>query len=81
MGQRGASVSDLKAIYDASEDREIREHVLMGIGQMETTEAVDLMMEVARSDADPELREMAVFWLGQSDDPRVPAFLVELIGR
>ena len=81
LGQRGATVSDLKAIYDANPDRELREAVLMGVGQMDSSEAVDLLMDIARSDADADLREMAVFWLGQSDDPRVPAFLLEIIGR
>jgi hypothetical protein len=40
---------------------------------------VDAMIEIARTEEDPELREQAVFWLGQTDDPRVPEFLLELI--
>jgi len=28
---------------------------------------------------DPELRENAIFWLGQTDDPRVPEFLLNLV--
>ena len=81
LGQRGAALSDLKAIYDAADDTELKEQVLFGVAQMGTTEAVDLLMEIARSDDDRELREHAVFFLGQTDDPRVPAFLLEIIGR
>ena len=30
-------------------------------------------------DRDPELRQRAIFWLGESDDPRVPEFLMEIL--
>ena len=32
-----------------------------------------MVMEVARSEEDAELRQRAIFWLGESNDPRVPA--------
>ena len=32
-----------------------------------------------RDEQDSELRERALFWLGQSKDPRVAEFLLELI--
>jgi hypothetical protein len=36
-------------------------------------------MEIARDAEDPELRQTAIFWLGQSEDPRVAEFLLELL--
>jgi hypothetical protein len=36
-------------------------------------------MEIARTEQDADLREQAIFWLGQSNDPRVPEFLLGLI--
>jgi hypothetical protein len=36
---------------------------------------------VARTNADPEIRRKAIFWLGQSDDPRVLALFEELLTR
>jgi hypothetical protein len=38
-------------------------------------------MEVAENAENGEIREQAIFWLGQSDDPRVPEFLLRIIGR
>jgi hypothetical protein len=38
-------------------------------------------MEVARRDADPELRKKAIFWLGQSRDPRAAQLLLDLLDR
>jgi hypothetical protein len=38
-------------------------------------------MDIARSDRDKELRGKAVFWLGQSRDPRAAKFLEELISK
>jgi len=40
---------------------------------------VDRLFEIARTEPDMELRKKAIFWLGQSDDPRVPAFLERLL--
>ena len=39
------------------------------------------VIRVARRDSDRDLRSKAVFWLGQSRDPRVLKFLEELINR
>ena len=38
-------------------------------------------MEIARNETDPELRKKALFWLGQSGDPRVAEFLLEVMER
>jgi hypothetical protein len=40
---------------------------------------VDKLFEIARTETDKELQKKAIFWLGQSDDPRVPAFLERLL--
>ena len=42
-------------------------------------EAVDFLTDVASNEDDTELKERAIFWLGQIDDPRVADFLLSLI--
>jgi hypothetical protein len=42
---------------------------------------VDKLMDIARNDKNPELRKKAIFWLGQSRDPRVQQFLIDMINR
>ena len=36
-------------------------------------------MDLARTEQNDELRKRAIFWLGQSNDPRVAEFLLTLI--
>jgi hypothetical protein len=38
-------------------------------------------MAIAENDSDGELRKKAIFWLGQSKDPRAAEFLLRLINR
>ena len=37
--------------------------------------------DIARNEPNAQLRKKAVFWLGQSNDPRVPDFLGSLLDR
>lgn len=84
MAQSGGADDDataaaLKSIYDGTVDTEVKEQVLFGLSQIKSAAAVDILMDVARSDPDTNMRSSAVFFLGQSDDPRVPEFLMSLI--
>ena len=36
-------------------------------------------MDIARDEQDTELRKKAIFWLSQSNDPRVAEFLLTII--
>jgi len=81
LGQNNGSLDDLRAIYEAASDEEVKNSALFAASQLDNSASVDFLMEVARSAEDSEVRSQAVFWLGQSDDPRVPQFLLELIRR
>jgi HEAT repeat protein len=59
----------------------MKEQVIFVLSQNRAEAAVDKLMSIARSDSDRELRSKAVFWLGQSRDPRVIKFLEDLINR
>lgn len=71
----------LAQMYDRTTDTEIKEQLIFGFSQRNSREAVDKLMSIARSDRDKEMRKKAIFWLGQSRDPRVLDFLAELIGK
>ena len=47
--------------------------------QREEPAAVDKLLEISRGDPDPELRKKALFWLGQSGDPRAAKALQDII--
>ena len=42
-------------------------------------EGIPLLIEVARTSRNPEVRRKAVFWLGQSRDPRALAFIEDVL--
>jgi HEAT repeat protein len=74
-------VATIIEIYDGVEDPDMRAHLLYALAHRKGPAATDKLMEAARSDPDPEVRQQAIIWLGQSKDPRVADFLIELINR
>jgi HEAT repeat protein len=53
--------------------------VIFALSQRNDSAAVDRLIGIARTEEDTELRKKAIFWLGQSHDPRAAAFLGELL--
>jgi len=73
------SVEDLMHGYSGVTDEKLKEHYVFVLSQRDERKATDKLMDIARSDADPEIRKKALFWLGQTDDSRVAQFLQQLI--
>ena len=70
----------LMAILRESKDTELQETALFAISQQGSERGLDVLRQYAqRADAPTELRANAIFWLGQSKDPRVAEFLLSLI--
>jgi HEAT repeat protein len=81
-GQSGVGVEEIIPFYTQIPDQEMREQVIFVLSQRgNNPRAVDKLMDIAKNDKDPELRKKAIFWLGQSRDPRVQQFLVDMINR
>jgi HEAT repeat protein len=81
-GQTGAIPSaDLIALYEGTDDEELRHHLLFVLSQQKDPAAIDKMIDIARTDPDPEVRQRAIIWLAQSKDPRVADLLVEIIKK
>ncbi len=78
-GQSGVSAVQMAALYDRMPDRELKEQIIFSLSQQGDDEAVGKLIGIARSETDIELRKKAIFWLSQSDDPRVSEFLLEII--
>jgi hypothetical protein len=70
----------LASIFELSDDVDIREKAIFAISQHPSPRSIDWLLERAEdSDESKRVRKQVLFWLGQSDDPRVADFLVELI--
>jgi HEAT repeat protein len=80
-GQGGASMADLGTLYSTLDDQAMREQLIFVYSQRDEPAAVDKLLEIARKDPNPELRKKALFWLGQSDDPRAAKALEDIIAQ
>jgi hypothetical protein len=66
---------------DPSGDRDVREQAVFALSQLPREEGVPILIRVARANRDPSIRRKALFWLGQSDDPRALALFEEILVR
>ena len=66
---------------DSSVDREVQKQVVFALSQRPRDEGIPILIRVARTHRDPEVRKQAVFWLGQSNDPRAIALFEELLTK
>ena len=80
-GHAGATTDDLLSVYNSlPDDPELRQHMLVVLGQRSSDPAaVGHLIQIARTEKDPELRKVALFWLSQSDDPRATRLLEDLL--
>jgi len=78
----GASTESFASLYDKMTDSEIKEQLIFVLSQRgRDGKALEKLMDIAKTDKDKELRSKAVFWLGQSRDPRAAKFLEDLISK
>jgi hypothetical protein len=68
-------------VDDGNTDHEVRETAVFALSQRPRDEGVPALIQIARQNKDPDLRRKAIFWLGQSDDPRALSLFEELLTR
>lgn len=59
-------------------DIAVKKRAVFALSQLKE-EGVPLLIQVARTNRNAEVRKQAVFWLGQSQDPRALAFFEEVL--
>lgn len=60
-------------------DIEVRKHAVFALSQRPADEGVPVLIRIARTNRHPEVRRMALFWLGQSEDPRALSLFEEIL--
>ncbi len=60
-------------------DREVRKQAIFALAQRSSDEGVPALIRIARTNTDSELRKTALFWLGQSEDPRALDLFEEIL--
>jgi len=66
-------------VSDENQDREIQEQAVFALSQLRDGGGVPKLLEIARTHKDPRIRKTAMFWLGQSNDPRAIALFEEIL--
>lgn len=81
--QRGdLSLDFLRDVYRKADSTELKLQVCHAISRLETSDAgLDALIEIARAETDPEIRQNAMFWIGQYDNDKAAEFLLEIINQ
>lgn len=66
---------------DEDQDREVRDQAVFALSQLPDDKGIPILIRLARSNKDPKVRRKALFWLGQSDDPRALALIEEILTK
>lgn len=67
---------------DRTDEEDVKEHAVFALSQLRGREGIDPLIQIARTNKDARVRARALFWLGQSGDPRaVDLFDAILNGR
>jgi hypothetical protein len=64
---------------DRGGEIEVRKQAVFALSQRPHDEGVPALIRIARTSREPEIVRTALFWLGQSDDPRALALFEEIL--
>jgi len=80
-GQNGSmDMAKVSALYDKTDETEFKKQVIFVLSQRgKSPEAIDKLIDISKHEKDRDLRKDALFWLGQSRDPRAVKALMEII--
>jgi hypothetical protein len=74
-----ATAGLVEVVGDEAVNRDVRESAVFALSQRPNGEGVPALLATARTDKDGKIRRRAIFWLGQSEDPRALAYFEEVL--
>ena len=76
----GAKVAGtITAAIENDPDTDVKRRAVFALSQLPKNEGVPLLIDQARKNTNPVVRKQAMFWLGQSKDPRAIEFFAEIL--
>lgn len=81
LGQSDFPTADLVRLRENLKPFALREHYTFVLSQRHEDAAIDGLIDVARRDPDSEIRKRAMFWLGQTKEPKAIKFLQDILTR
>jgi hypothetical protein len=73
------AVGTITAAIENDPDTEVKKKAVFALSQLPKDEGVPLLIQQARTNKNPVVRKQAMFWLGQSKDPRALKFFEEIL--
>ena len=81
MGSQHA-LAALLDIYNTNQSATIKEKIVFALSQIKDPQAKQKLIEIAKDDPNSEIRENAIFWLGQNArDPEIIDFLENIVDQ
>ena len=72
------TTAGLKSLL-SDDDTEIRKQAVFALSQLRGDQSVGALIDVVKTNKDPQVRKTALFWLAQKNDPRVLALLEDIL--
>jgi hypothetical protein len=79
LGQTGESTQDLIDLDGSLKSENLRDQYTFVLSQRRDDPSIDKLMAIARRDPNSHVRKQAMFWLGQSRDPRAIQFFKDIL--
>ncbi len=73
--------AEITAAIDNDPDTDVKKRAVFALSQLPKDEGVPLLINVAKTNQNPAVRKQAMFWLGQSKDPRALDFFAQILAK
>jgi HEAT repeat protein len=75
------ALGDNQDAIENDPDTDVKKRAVFAPSRMPKDEGVPRLIEVAKANKNPAVRKQAMFWLGQSNDPRALAFFEQVLAH
>lgn len=79
--QRAIARDEIARALEQDPETEVKRSAVFALSRLPADEGVPKLMELARSHRNAEVRKQAMFWLGQTKDPRAIDFFEKILAR
>ena len=75
------AATEIAAAIARDPETEVKRRAVFALTQIPNGDGVPLLIQVARTNQNPAVRKQAMFWLGQSKDPRALQFFEDVLAK
>jgi HEAT repeat protein len=72
---------EITAAIENDPETDVKKRAVFALSQLPKDEGVPLLINVAKTNQNPVVRKQAMFWLGQSRDPRALDFIAQVLSK